>query len=62
MEGYKLLRINEVIATTRLGKTTIYGMIKTSEFPKPIPLGKRTVAWLDSDIQKFVENRISKRT
>lgn len=59
MPEYKLLRLNEVIAVTRLGKTTIYGMIKNAEFPKPIRLGKRTVAWLESDIHSFVQNRIS---
>lgn len=58
MSDYKLLRIKEVMATTRLGKTTIYNMIKNDAFPKPVRIGKRTVVWLESDVQKFVQERI----
>ena len=54
-----LLRLKSLKIKVGLGKTSIHEKIKRGEFPKPIPLGARAVAWLESDIDAWIESRIS---
>jgi len=55
----KLLRRPEVEQITRYSRSTIYRLISLGEFPPPIHLSKRSVAWLESDIQAWIDNRIN---
>ena len=57
----KLLRLPEVLQITRLSKSSIYIYMNAGTFPKSIPLGARAIAWLESDIHKWIEDRISQR-
>ncbi len=56
----KLLRRPEVEARTGLSRSTIYDWMKRSEFPAPVALGTRLVAWRESDIEGWLESRQSK--
>ena len=49
------LRRPQVEARTGLPRSTIYDRMKKGSFPKPINLGKRTVAWLSADIEAWME-------
>lgn len=51
-----LLRRREVEARTGLARSTIYDWMKRGEFPKPVKLGARLVAWRESDIDAWLEN------
>jgi prophage regulatory protein len=55
---HKLIRLPTVKAITGLPKSTIYRKISERSFPKQYPLGPKTVAWLESDIQKWIEERV----
>ena len=55
-----ILRLPEVVKTTGLSRSTIYLHIAQKLFPKPISIGPRAVGWLESDIQAWLEDRISK--
>jgi prophage regulatory protein len=55
----RLLRLPEVKHLTGLSKSSIYAMISEDSFPRQIPLGSRTVVWLESDIQKRISEQIS---
>lgn len=57
----KLLKINEVVAQTRLSKSTIYQAIAKNKFPQPIKLAALSVAWLASDIDAYISDRIAAR-
>jgi len=57
----KVLRLPEVMRTTGLARSTIYKMIAEKSFPKPIPLGVKSVGWLESDIQNWIQERISRQ-
>ena len=57
---HKLLRLPEVKSTTGLSKSSIYARISEGTFPKQIPLGPRLVVWVESDIQKWISEQISK--
>ena len=47
----RLLRLPEVNHLPVLSKSSIYTQIAEDSFPRQIPLGARTVVWLESDIQ-----------
>ena len=54
-----LNRLHQVTAHVGLSKATIYKMIKAGTFPAPKQLGARSVGWLESDIQAWIDSRIS---
>jgi prophage regulatory protein len=54
-----LLRIGSVVRVTGLGRSTIYRMMATADFPSPVRLTTRVVAWRHSDLQKWSDARPS---
>jgi prophage regulatory protein len=52
-----LLRIAMVVRVTGLGRSTIYRMIASAEFPSPVRLTNRAVAWRRTDLEKWSEAR-----
>ena len=54
-----LLRIPEVIQRTGLSRSTIYRMVDRGEFPRPVPLTSRTVAWSSSEIDRWIQERLA---
>ncbi|WP_370053031.1 helix-turn-helix transcriptional regulator [Neptunomonas sp.] len=54
----RLLRRPEVEKLVGLSRSTIYTRLEQGTFPKPIPLGGRLVAWVESDIHEWIESRI----
>lgn len=55
----RFLRLPEVKHQTGMGRSAIYAKIKAGSFPAPIKLGKRTSAWLSSDIDVWIEQQIA---
>lgn len=55
----KFLRLPQVIHETTLSRSTIYRLMEKSVFPKPYKLGERAVAWLESDIQKWLDDKVT---
>ena len=43
---------------TGLARSTIYKLISQNQFPVPIRLSKRAVAWLQSEIDGWVLSRV----
>lgn len=56
-----LIRLPIVKARTGLSKSTIYARVKEELFPKPVPLGNSLSAWIEDEIDAWVEARISAR-
>ena len=54
----KLFRRKEVERITGLTRSTIYAKMDKNEFPKPVRVGKRAVAWKESDIDKWIKSRM----
>jgi prophage regulatory protein len=54
----KFLRLSEVQNRVPFSRSTIYLKISRGEFPKPHNLGARAVAWLESDIDAWIAERI----
>ncbi len=51
-------RFPEVRRRSGLSHSSIYAMISRGEFPKPVKLGARSVAWLDSEITGWISDRV----
>jgi prophage regulatory protein len=55
------LRRHDVEARTGLSRSSIYDRIAAGEFPKPVPLGGRSVGWLEAEITEWQKARIAER-
>lgn len=53
----RYIRRTEVEAMTGLGRSTIYKMIADGEFPKPIKLTRKAVAWPEDQIAEWLASR-----
>ena len=56
-----LLRLPAVIAATGCQRSTIYDGVRAGTFPRPVPLGSRTVAWSSTEIDTWIAARIAAR-
>ena len=56
-----LLRRPAVEARTGFARATIYDKMKAGTFPKPVKIGERAVAWPESEINAWLEQRIAER-
>ncbi|MGR2740721.1 helix-turn-helix transcriptional regulator [Billgrantia sp. Q4P2] len=56
---HQLIRKKAVLERTALSNTSLYRLIAKGEFPKPIQLGPRAVAWVEDEIEKWIDSRIS---
>ena len=67
----KLIRFPEVMSRTGYGRTSIYRKMEDGSFPKSLKLGgppkdpnefdSRAIAWLEDDIDQWMESRIEDR-
>jgi len=57
----KLLRLFQVVNKTGLSRAMIYKMMKLDEFPMNVHISLRSVAWVDSEIEEWMANRIEMR-
>lgn len=52
------LRLPEVMKRTGLHRSTIYSRIADDNFPKPVAIGARAVAWVESEVAAWIDQRI----
>lgn len=57
-QKYVLLRIKNVVAITGLPVSSIYAEMAAATFPRPIQLSAKRVAWIESDVQTWIRDRI----
>ena len=55
------MKLKEVAALTRRSRTRIYTDMDAGRFPKPVKLGARSVAWVESEVRAWVDARITER-
>jgi prophage regulatory protein len=54
----RILRLPEVKNRTGLSSSSIYLRMSNLQFPQTIALGGRTVGWLESEIEAWLEEKI----
>ncbi|ELC7355407.1 TPA: AlpA family transcriptional regulator [Enterobacter hormaechei] len=57
----RLLRMSDVIDLTGLPKSTIYLKMKSKKFPRQVSIGARSVAWVEAEINDWIEKNIQNR-
>lgn len=44
-----------------LSRSSIYRKMSEGSFPKPVPIGERAVAWIDSDVEEWMKECVKQR-
>ena len=59
----RFLRRREVESITGLPRSSLYDLMKAGRFPRPVPLNDEghAVAWVESEISEWQEERIAER-
>jgi prophage regulatory protein len=57
----KLIKQSEVSNETGMSKSHIYALIQRGLFPKPIKLSERSSAWVESEVQDWIDAKIAAR-
>ena len=55
----RFLRRPQVEAITGLSRSTIYAKMENGTFPRAIKLSARSVAWVESEVADWINDRIN---
>lgn len=55
----QFLRLPAVVQRTGYSKSRIYALAKKGEFPAPVAIGQRATAWLESEVNNWMQARIA---
>lgn len=55
----RLLRWNDVQARVGICRSQAHYMVQRGEFPAPVKIGARASAWVQAEIDSWIENRIA---
>ena len=58
----RVLRLPQVREYTGLPTSTIYDHVKKGFLPPPYKIGPRAVGWLLSDLEKWLEKRMERKS
>lgn len=53
----RILRFPTLHADYGLGKSSVYELMRTEGFPKPVSLGPRRVGWIASEVEAWLASR-----
>ena len=56
-----MIRLPAVMELTGLSKSTIYARAKDGQFPKPVNLGNSLSAWVEDEVEAWIDARIADR-
>jgi prophage regulatory protein len=57
----KILRLAAVVKKTGLSRAMLYKLMKNGAFPSNLHISMRSVGWVDSEVEIWMENRIEMR-
>lgn len=58
---YQLQKLPDVLAKTGLSRAHLYALAQKGAFPKPVKLSERSSAWVESEVQDWINERIAAR-
>ena len=53
----ELLRLNDILRLMGISRSELYRMMKSGEFPRPLKIGERAVAWRRSVYEDWISSR-----
>jgi prophage regulatory protein len=59
--SHQLLRLKQVEDKTGLKRSQIYLYMKIGDFPRSIKIGPASVAWLESEIDEWINLKLTNR-
>lgn len=51
------LRLPELTLRLGVGRSTVYKLIKSEGFPKPVKITRRTSAWNEDEVQAYLDRQ-----
>ncbi|KJM64907.1 dipicolinate synthase [Pluralibacter gergoviae] len=57
--SHSLIKMPEVMRRTANGKSWIYKLIAQGRFPKPVKIGSRSIAFVESEVDEWINQRIA---
>lgn len=57
----RLLRLPDVLARVGLRRSRVYDLVADGSFPRPVKLSARAIAWVESEVDTWVQERIDER-
>ena len=57
----KLIKKNEVMEMCGISSSTLYRLIKSGQFPNPVKTSERSVAWIENEVEQWIDSRIEER-
>lgn len=51
----RILRLKHVLERTGTSRSWVYEAIRKGSFPKPIRLGSRSVGWVESEVNAYIQ-------
>ncbi|HAT1684677.1 TPA: AlpA family transcriptional regulator [Klebsiella oxytoca] len=61
MTSHQLLRLKQVEAKTGIKRSQIYLYMQSGHFPHSIRIGPASVAWLESEIDEWIDQKLKQR-
>jgi prophage regulatory protein len=56
-----IIRLPQTVQKTGLSRSTIYSLIARGEFPQKIQLSTRSIGFLESEVNDWIESKLSQR-
>ncbi len=53
----RALKLKEVVGLVSLSSATIYRMISSGEFPRPVRIGVRATGWRSDEVDEWLASR-----
>lgn len=57
----QLIKLPDVMGKTKNSKSHIYDLAKKGLFPKPVKLSTHSSAWVESEVDQWIEDKIAER-
>jgi len=57
----KILKLPETMSLSGLTRSSMYVMAREGNFPQQVKLNKRSVGWLEHEVQDWVDKRVAER-
>jgi len=56
----QILRLPAVCRATGLGRSMVYQLEASSQFPRRVKIGARAVGWIETEVQSWLYERIAR--
>ncbi|EBX9477389.1 AlpA family phage regulatory protein [Salmonella enterica subsp. enterica serovar Abony] len=55
----RLIKTKDVLTRVQRSKAWLYKQLKAGTFPKPVRIGSRSISFVESEVNYWIEERIS---